>query len=168
MTVPAPANRPRGGPQAPVTLADGAHRAERTLLYLLLQNPGLFRKVETELGAEPFEDPHHRQVYAEARALQAEGRAAAEGPLLTRVLDRLSDPEVRLVLTEMAAKPMLTSDPEKEAADCIEKIRKHRDSRRIEALTNLIRAAEASKQTVDPAIVLELTALMRKNKPSRS
>jgi len=165
---PASAPRRRGGPQAPVTLADGAHRAERTLLYLLLQNPVLLKTVDRELGAEPFADPHHRQVYAEARALWTDGRPPSDGPLLNRVLDRLSDPEVRLVLTEMAAKPMLTSAPEKEAADCIEKIRKHRDSRRIEDLTNLIKAAEAAKQMVDPATVLELTELMRKHKPSRS
>lgn len=159
--------QPRGFDR-PVTIADGAHRAERALLFLLLENPRLVSRLEEGLGATPFEDPHHQHIFAVVRPLCLEPDPFAAGSLFARALDRLADPEARLVLTELVAKPMLTSDPEKEAADCIEKIRKHRDSRRIEDLSNLIRAAEASKQMVDPAIVLELTALMRKNKPSRS
>lgn len=154
--------------QAPVTLAEGARRAERALLYLLLEHPGLLRLVEPELGEEPFSDPHHQQVYAAWRLVLAEGDPLAGGDVIARLLDRLPDPEVRRVLTEMAAKPRLTADPEKEAADCIEKIRKHRDSRRIEDLTNQIKAAESAGQKVDPAIVRELTELIRKHKPSRS
>ncbi|MFZ5822956.1 MAG: DNA primase [Bacillota bacterium] len=152
----------------PVTAADGAHRAERALLYLLLQSPVLLRRIEADLGATPFEDPHLQALFTVARPICLEPDPFAGGSVVARVLDRLSDPDARLVLTEMVAKPIVTSDSEKEAADCIEKIRKHRDSRRIEDLRNLIRATEASKQKVDPAIVLELTELIKKQKPSRS
>ncbi len=152
---------------APVTLADLAHRSERTLLALLLNSPRVLQRIEREMGAT-FSDPHHQMIYDVARPICLEPDPFAGGSIAARVLDRLSDPDARLILSEMVAKPMVTSDSEKEAADCIEKIRKHRDSRRIEDLTNLIRAAEASRQKVDPAIVLELTELMKRHKPSRS
>ena len=97
-----------------------------------------------------------------------EGDPLTGGDVIARLLDRLSDPEARRVLTEMAAKPMLTTDPEKEAADCIEKITKHRDSRRLEDLENQIKAAASAKQRVDPAIWNEYMALVRKLKSSRS
>lgn len=153
--------------EMPVTLAEGAHRAERALLYLLLENPGLLGRVEAELGPSPFSDPHHQQIYDAARPL-LRGAEPFAGRLITCLLDRLSDPEVKSLLTEMAAKPVLTTDPEKEAADCIEKIRKHRDSRRLEDLENQIRAAGSSKQKVDPVIWNEYVALVRKYKLSRS
>ncbi|MBY6277737.1 DNA primase [Symbiobacterium thermophilum] len=159
--------RPRPD-QAPVTQAEGARRAERVLLYLLLEHPGLLRTVEAELGEEPFSDPHHRQIYRAGRALLAEADPLAGGGVIARLFDRLSDPEARQVLTEMAVKPMLTSDPEKEAADCIEKIRKHRDSRRLEDLENQIKAAAAASRRVDPAIWNEYMALVRKLKSTRS
>ena len=153
--------------EMPVTLAEGAHRAERALLCLLLENPGLLGRVEAELGPSPFSDPHHQQIYDAARPL-LRGAEPFAGRLITCLLDRLSDPEVKSLLTEMAAKPVLTTDPEKEAADCIEKIRKHRDSRRLEDLENQIRAAASSKQKVDPVIWNEYVALVRKYKLSRS
>lgn len=153
---------------APVTLADLAHRSERTLLSLLLNNPVVLRRIETELGPTPFADRYHQAIFDKARPICQERDPFAGGSIAVRVLDRLSDPDAKALLSEMLAKPLVTSDSEKEAADCIEKIRKHRDSRRIEDLTNLIKAAEASRQKVDPAIVLELTELMKRNKPSRS
>lgn len=155
-------------PHAPVTPEEGARRAERALLYLLLEHPGLLRLVEPALGEAPFSDPHHQQVYAAWRRLLAEGDPLTGGDAIARLLDRLSDPEARRVLTELAAKPMLTTDPEKEAADCIEKITKHRDSRRLEDLENQIKAAASAKQRVDPAIWNEYMALVRKLKSSRS
>lgn len=162
-----PAERPvRVEP--PVTIAHGAHRAERTMLFLLLQTPGLLRRIEADLGPMPFEDPSHQAIFTAARPILLEPDPFAHGSIVARVLDRLSDPGARLVLTDLVAKPMVTADSEKEAADCIEKIRKHRDSRRIEDLTNLIRATEASKQKVDPAIVMELMELSKKHKPSKS
>jgi len=100
--------------------------------------------------------------------LLAEGDPLAGGDVIARLLDRLPDPEARRVLSEMAAERMPTADPEKEAAHCIEKITKHRDSRRIADLENQIRAAESTKQKVDPAILKEYMALVRKYKTSRS
>lgn len=152
----------------PVTIAEGALRAERALLYLLLQNPGLLRRTEAELGEMPFEDPNHQQLFAVVRPLCLEPDPFAGGSLMNRVLDRLSDPDARLILTEMVAKPMVSGDSEKEAADCIEKIRKHRDSRRLEDLQKQIRVAEAAGQKVNPSIVMEYLELARKLKPSRS
>ncbi len=152
----------------PVTMAELAHRSERILLRLMLEHPGLLRLVEAELGEDPFADPCHRQIYAAGRALLAEADPLAGGSVIARLFDRLPDPEVRRVLSELAAEPMLTTDPEKEAADCIEKIRKHRDSRRLEELENQIRVAAAAKQRVDPAIWNEYVALARKLKSSRS
>jgi len=162
---PGPYRRPAA--QAPVTPEEGVRRAERALLYLLLENPGLMGLVEAELGAEPFADPRHQEIYVAARQLVF-GAEARPGGLVTRLLDELPDPEAKSLLTEMAAKPMLTTDPEKEAADCIEKISKHRDSRRKEDLENLIRAAASTNQRVDPAIWNEYVALARKLKSSRS
>jgi len=133
-----------------------------------LENPGLLRLVGPALGEEPFTDPRHQQIYAAWRMLLAEGDPLAGGDVIARLLDRLPDPEARRVLSEMAAEPMPTADPEKEAAHCIEKITKHRDSRRIADLENQIRAAESTKQKVDPAILKEYMALVRKYKTSRS
>jgi len=162
------AGRIAAGMGMPVTADEGARRAEERLLALFLQEPRLARRIEAELGDTPFSDPHYQALFTAARPLCQEPDPTAGGSLAARLLDRLTDPDVRLVLSEMVAKPLVTADSEKEAADCIEKIRKHRDSRRIEDLRNLIRVAEESKQKVDPAIVLELTELMRKHKPSRT
>lgn len=154
--------------QTPVTPAQLAHRAERLLLLLVMQNPGVLRRIEGELGAVPFEDPLHQQIFLAVRPVCLEPDPFAGGSIVTRVLDRLSDPDARLLLTEMVAKPVPSSDSEKEAADCIEKIRKHRDSRRRDELFNQIKAAEAARQKVDPAIVLEYMELVKRDKPSKS
>lgn len=160
-------NPPGGSPArvaTPVTSADGGRRAERTLLFLLLQSPGLLKRIETALGATPFEDPHLTTLFTVARPICLEPDPFAGGSLVNRVFDRLSDPDARLVLTEMVAKPLVTSDSEKEAADCIEKIRMHRDSRRTEELVMQIKAASAAGTKVEPAILQEYLEIAKRHK----
>lgn len=163
---PQPARSNTVRPRA-ATRSDLLWRAERTLLYLLLQNPDLRGRVGAELGGRPFEDPAHEAVYTTIQTL-CSGAGANGGPLAARVIDALADSDAHLVITELAANPMVTVDSEKEAGDCIEKIKEHRDSRRFEDLSNRIRAAEASGQSVDTAVVLEYAQLAAKLKVSKS
>ncbi len=146
--------RPRpGAPQSPVWAA------ERALLLRLLHDPGLAPRIAGNLGSPAFEDPIHQAIYEAAAPLCAQGFG---GSLVAKLLDVLADPENRLVLTEMAAVPLVSADSEKEAADCIEKIMKHRDSRRLDELQNLINLGRASLEELQ-----EYRTLQQKLKPWR-
>lgn len=149
----------------PVTEEEGALLAERTLLSLLLHHPPLLRVVEAALGSVPFAEPVHQTILASLRELLTGPHAGSA--VIARLLDRLADDEARVVVTEIGAKPPVSVDPEKEASDCIEKIKKHRDSRRLDDLHNQIKAAQASGQRVDAAILREYTELLAKRKTAR-
>lgn len=149
-----PAARKSAGP-APV---DPVWKAEQLLLYLLLQFPHLLSRVTTALGETPFEDTVHTAIFRVARPLCARAVPGAS-PVMIGVLDSLSDIEARRRLTEMAAKPLVTVDSEKEAGDCIEKIKKHRDLRRLAYLDELVKKAPESGQPVDMAVLREYMEL---------
>jgi DNA primase len=174
VTEPAPrtAQRSGPGPATPLNLrlteGDLVWRAERSLVYLLLQYPGLLARIRAELGEAPFGDPLHSEVYQEVRAICA-GGTTAYGPIVARVLDTLSNVDARLMVTEMAVNPMVSADWEQEAGDCIEKIQQHRVSRRIEDLDNLIKAKQAAGETVDRAVLQEYMQIQfKRKKPSKS
>lgn len=150
----------------PVTEEEGALLAERTLLSLLLHHPHLLRVVEGALGPAPLTEPVLQTILASLRELLT--GPSAGSAVIARLLDRLADDEARIVVTEIGAKPPVSVDPEKEASDCIEKIKKHRDSRRLDDLQNQIRAAQASGQRVDAAILREYTDLLAKRKTVRT
>jgi DNA primase len=166
------AERPGPGSTRPVdkplTRDDLAWRAERTLLHLLLQYPGLLARIRAELGESPLSDPVHSAVYQVALVACSSSNAMA-GPIVARVLDTLSDPDARLVVTEMATNPLVSADSEQEAGDCIEKIQQHRVSRRIEDLENLMKAQQAAGQPADHAVLQEYMQLqLQRKKPSKS
>lgn len=146
-----------------VTPADRVWKSERTLLLLMMQHPGLVGRVRAELGGRPFSDPVHAALYDVASPICSESGPSG-GNVVARVLDRLSDAEARLVLSEMAAKPMVTGNSEKEAGDCIENIKYDRDSRRKDDLENAMKAALAAGLRVDDAVLLEYTQLQQKLK----
>jgi len=150
-------------PAAHMTAADLLWKTERTLLYLILQNPGLQRSVEQCLGPEAFEDTVHRVIFDAARLIEA-NVPNSSGSRMASLLETLTDSDARLVLTEMATKPLVTANFEEEAGDCIENIKRHRDSRRTEDLLNLIKASEAAGVSVDDAVVLEYTLLQQRLK----
>ena len=141
------------------TESDLIQRAERRLLYLLLQSPGLYTKIDAELGAQPFDDPAHRVVYAVARPVCAAG--SVTGSLAVKLLDLIAEPDARQVIADLAANPMVTADLEKEAGDCIEKIKQHRVSRRIAYLESLIKTEQTAGRSVDTAILMEYTELQQ-------
>lgn len=161
-----PQPRPQPPAAKPVTEEEGALLAERTLLSLLLHHPGLLRSTESAIGPEPFEEPLHRTILAAMR--EALVGLQSGSALIARLLDRLQDDEARGLVTEIGAKPPVSVDPEKEASDCIEKIKKHRDSRRLDDLHNQIKAAQASGQRVDAVILREYTELLAKRKTARA
>jgi DNA primase len=146
-----------------VTPADLAWKAERTLVFLLLHYPELLARITAELVDQPFSDPMHLLIYDAALSSGANG---SSGPLAVRVFDTLSDPDARLIVTEMAATTMVSSNAEQEASDCIEKLKQHRDSRRIADLNNLVQTKEAAGEAVDGAILQELMQLQLKHKKS--
>lgn len=151
-----------------VTPADLVWKAERTLVFLLMQYPGLLSRIASELGGAPFSDPQHIVIYQAAQAVCAR-TGTGGGPIVTQVLDTLGDPDARCVVTEMAVTPMVSADWEEEAGDCIEKIKQHRVSRRIEDLENLIKAKEAAGEAVEDAVIREYTQLqLIKKKASKS
>lgn len=147
------------------TPADLVQKAERTLLFFLLQYPNMVIRLTKELGETPFADPTHAIVFAAAQPLCQTGQS---GALFTRLLDGLSDDVARAVVTDLAANPVVTLHWEKEAADCIENIKKHRDSRRINELSNLIRAAEAAGTKPDEAVLREYIHLQTRMKKGRN
>lgn len=136
----------------PATPADPVWKAERVLLLRLLHDPGLVAHIAAELGSRPFEDPIHQAIFNVAAPVCTQGLG---GSLVAKVLDALADSEARLVLSEMAAHPLVSADSEKEAADCIEKIMKHRDSRRIETLENLMKTQQATAADMREYIQLQ-------------
>lgn len=151
-----------------LTPADLAWKAERTLVSLFLHHPGLLARMVAELGSSPFADAVHTTIFEAAKAVLASGGALA-GPVGPRVLNTLSDPDARLIVTEIAANPLISENPQQEADDCIENIKKHRVSRRIEDLNNLIKAKEAAGETVDGAVLQELMQLqLTQKKASKS
>jgi hypothetical protein len=133
---------------------------------LLIHHPHLLRTVESTLGPAPFAEPVHQTILTSLHELMTGPHAGSA--VIARLLDRLTDDEVRVVVTEIGAKPPVSVDPEKEASDCIEKIKKHRDSRRLDDLENLIKAAQASGQRPDAAILREYTDLLAKRKTART
>lgn len=151
-------NRPRN-----VTPADLAWKAERTLLFLLLNTPGLLGRIITELGETPFMDAVHQTIFGAARSVCARGVPGGD-PIVTKVLDQLADPDARLVVTDMAVTPMVSANSEQEASDCIEKIKQHRDSRRIADLENHMKVKQAAGEPVDTAVLQEYMELQRKLK----
>ncbi len=146
-----------------VTQADLVRKAERTLLNLLLQYPALMLRIEEELGEEPFGDDLHKLIYQAVKTAIAQ-QGGADDTLVARLLDQISDRDARLLATEMAATPLVSANWEQEAGDCIEKIKQHRVSRRIEDLHSLIRAKEAAGEPVDGAVLRELMELQLKQK----
>jgi len=161
--VPISGGTPPSGRQQLQGPDDLVYRAEQLLLYLLLQNPGLLARLVSALGETPFEDPSHAAIFGVARPICARAVSGA-GPVVTGVLDSLTDMEARRVIIEMAAKPLVTADSEKEAGHCIEKIREHRVLRRRAYLDKQIETAIASGQPVDPAVLREYTELGRQLK----
>lgn len=145
------------------TADDSRWLAERKLVHLILESPGVLAMLDRALGDAPFADTVHRIILEAARAAAPAG-GAASGPIVARVLDTLRDPDARGVVTEMAANPVVSGDPEQEAVDCIEKIQQHRDSRRKADLEKLIHAKAAAGEPVDPAIVQEWSELQLKQK----
>lgn len=142
----------------PYTADDLLLKAERNLLYLLLQHPNLMKRIRAELGEAPFVDPAMQSLFAAALGAGL-GPDISSGLVMARMLDSLADGDTRLLLTEMEAGTMLSVDPQQEAADCIEKIKQHRVSRRIDHLNEQIKATEAAGEPVDTAVLQELMQL---------
>lgn len=151
-----------------VTATDLVRKAERTLIFLLLQYPGLLTRLDAELGESPFTVPVHAAIYVAAREACALPGVSASG-LVARLLDTLTDSDARQVVAEMAATELISANVEQEAGDCIEKIKQHRVSRRIEDLSNLIKAKEAAGEKVPDALIYEWTQLqLTQKKASKS
>lgn len=144
-----------------VTAADGLRKVERTLLFLTLQHPVLAERISARLGPQPFAEPVHAEIFRVAAPIGAEVGLTG-GSILPRVLDRLTDEGARQVLAELAAHPLVSAHAEKEAEDCIENIKRHRDSRRIEDLEKRFEAARAEGKEADSAEVLEYMQLQQR------
>lgn len=142
------------------TADDLLRKAERTLLLLVMQHPHLVGLMERRLGPSPFEDAGHQTIWTEAERAIQEG--SYSGTVVARVMDRLTEETARRTLVEMAAKPPISADPEKEAGECIEKIEYHRDSRRKEYLENQMKTATTAGLALDHAIVIEYMELQKK------
>ena len=160
---PQPVPRTNTGQPRNATRADLAWKAERTLIFLLLNTPSLLSRITAELGEAPFTDPIHQTIYGAALTVCARGVPGGD-PIVAKVFDQLADPDARLVVTEMAATPILSAKAEQEASDCIEKIKQHRDSRRIADLENHMKAKQAAGESVDAAVLQEYMTLQRKTK----
>lgn len=155
--------------QRPVTGLDLVRRAERTLIQLLLQYPSFLPLVDAELGSEPFSEAAHSEILQALRtASQAQGPKMGGG-LLPLVIDALGGSDAVALVTELAANPPVSVDPEQEVRDCIEKIQQHRVSRRIEDLENLFKEKQAAGEAVEPAVMYEYMQLQaQRKKPSKS
>ncbi|HEY8346144.1 MAG TPA: DNA primase [Symbiobacteriaceae bacterium] len=154
--------------QRRVTDEDRVRRAERTLVQLLLQYPMLLGKVEAELGEAPLSDPGCAAIL---QALREAGRSGVQpgGSVVPLVIDLLGDSDAAALVTELAAEPPVSVDPEQEVSDCIEKIQQHRVSRRIADLEKLFQARQAAGEAVEPAAMYEYMQLQAKlKKPSKS
>jgi DNA primase len=150
-----------------VTGDDLVRLAERTLVFSFLEYPGFLTRIERTLGDEPFSDPVHRTILAEAKGVVAS--AAIQGSMVARLLDTLRDSDARALLSELTANPPVSGNPEQEVADCIEKIIWHRFSRRKVDLEKQIKALEAAGQSVPASLVQEFIDISRKLKmPSKS
>ncbi|HYF96365.1 MAG TPA: DNA primase [Symbiobacteriaceae bacterium] len=158
----------QGNPLAlKLTRDDLAWRAERKLIHLLLEYPGFAARIEASLGDVPFGDPTHQTIFAAVKARA--GAGGATGPTAAQVLDSLVDPDARQVLLELAANPPVSSHAEQEAADCIENLMEHRNSRRIADLEKQMQTYQAAGQPVPASVVEEWTQRQLKmRKPSKS
>lgn len=136
------------------TGADLVRLSERLLIHLVLMYPGFLARIERELGVSPFTDPVHQMIYEAARVV-VKGSVSTGTPILAQLFDTLRDPDARLVLTELAANPLVSANPEQEAADCIEKIMKHRVSRRKADLEKQMQALQALGQPVPTSLMRE-------------
>lgn len=162
------AARPADPLKVKATTDDLVARAERKLIQLLLVYPGFLSRVERDLGATPFGDPVHQAVYAAVRDCVTRGRAAS-GSVAAAMLETPLDEEARQLVIELAADLSVSTDAEQEAADCIEKIIWHRDSRRKADLENQMQTIQAAGQRVPAALLEEWIQLQRKWKtPSKS
>lgn len=160
-TQPGSSQAPAAPAEAPMATAeDLLRKAERTLLLLVMQHPNLAGLMDRRLGPSPFEDSGHQTIWAEASGALREG--AYSGTVIARVMDRLVDETTRRVLVEMAAKPPISADPEKEAGECIEKIEYHRVSRRKECLENQLKSATTAGLALDNDVLIEYMELQKK------
>lgn len=153
---------PGSGRPRHATPADLVWKAERTLLFSALQHPGLLSRIALELGESAFTDALHSLIYGVATQIQS--GASDSNQFVASVLDHLTDPDARLLITEMAATATVSAHPQQEAADCIEKIKQHRVSRRIEYLENLIKNNDGTGEPVAEAVIRELMQLQQKKR----
>lgn len=153
---------------AKVTQDDLVWRAERQLIRLLLVHPVFLTRIQAALGSEPFADPINQTLYRAVAAVVAASGGAVGGPIAAPLLDTLQDSDARAVLTELAANPVVTGNPEQEATDCIEKIMEHRDSRRIADLENLMKAKQSAGQPYHAELQEYMQLQLKRKKPSKS
>ena len=125
---------------ARIDATDPVYRAETFLLQIVLHHPHLWARVQAGLGEQPFTTP----VYQ--RAAAAIDPSNAESAAVSTMLERLDDPALRTLVAKLALAPAITVDPERDVADCITNIRKHRIQRRIDELQKLIVQRSAAGQ----------------------
>jgi DNA primase len=163
-----PGVRPANPLAAKATRDDLAWLAERKLIQLLLVYPGFLSRFERDLGSTPFADSVHQAVYGAVQDLVAGGRLSAVS-VVAALLETMPDADARSLVIELAANLPVSVDAEQEAADCIEKIIWHRDSRRKADLENQMQAIQAAGQRVPAPLLEEWVQLQRKWKtPSKS
>ncbi|WP_433889209.1 DNA primase [Streptomyces sp. CA-111067] len=119
-------NSPRG-PR--LDLRSPAHRVERELLKLALQQPKLVSPAFDAYGEDEFTGP----PYAAVRRLIAEagGVEAADADYLTRVRDAAPDDTVRSMVTELAVEPVMHKAPEFYAGEVLVSVRLNAVKRRL-------------------------------------
>jgi DNA primase len=139
--------------------------AERMLLRLLVQHPGLWVRVADELGPQPFEDSLHREIAANVETVLKVADPHA-GSIAARLLDVVNDGAARRLVAEFAAEPLVSARPQEEAAGCMNTIKRHRVQRRIDELARIMEAQQAEGKSVEPSVIREFTELSVRVKKS--
>ncbi|BDG61369.1 DNA primase [Caldinitratiruptor microaerophilus] len=133
-------------------------RIEREALRVLLHRPDLLGQAG-DLRAHEWSSPLHAAVYA---AIAAAGEEPAAGGIVARALAQTDDPEARALIAQLEREEAMVGQPARVLEGVLESIRELRDQRRRQELERIVREREAAGQTVEPAILLELTELRRR------
>lgn len=138
--------------------ADPILAHERALIRLLVLHPRLLPRAQAELTGYTWAAAAHAAIYA---ALQELGPGENAGARLVAALD---DPAARALVAELQEEALLVMQPERELEDTLKSIRRERDLRRLAELDAYIRQAEAAGRPVDPALLLERSAIVRRTR----
>lgn len=123
------------------------HNAERKLLYWMLQDEQIADKVKEEIGAG-FNIDSHKIIATHLFAFYEEGHH----PDISLFLERIHDPEIKQLVTELAMSVDDTDISEPELMDYIDLIRKQgHDIKSIHSLKEQQRIAEQQRDPIRAA-----------------